>query len=654
MQIVMIRNSSRRIGPTLITLFLLCVALIGGSAWAGPTEGREALKKGKDELSKGRNEEAIADLSAAERDFPLLGDYALYYLSEAYHSLGSHRRSIESVRALRERYPGSPLIKNARLSEIREAGELDEDPAPLYEKFLRDYPSDEDAAMRYGRLLKKKGGEAKAEAIFREVYLKAGSLSSAAFMELNKKDFSPQEVAERAANLMKRYEFRTAEQELRSALSSETGKNRQELLKSLGYALFKQKEYREASVVFERAHDVYYTARSLYRAGKTEAFERALQDLLKENDGRAGDLLIAEAADKRRDRDFEGALRIYREVLGRFPADSEEALWGIGWTLYVSGEYGKAEAAFGQMKERYADPKYLYWQARSIESLGGDPKPLYLSLLKSDRGYYGALAYVRGKVAGGGPVDFKANTRSGTASGGRVGERVEALLSIGWEQEAVAELACYSKKAETLSDVLYAISKFQEMGEFKRSISLATKLPYTDELHDYCFPLAFWADVERISKKYGIDPIVVLSVMREESRFDVNAKSVAGARGLMQMMPQTALRLEKELGLGIKREAQMHDATISIHLGAYYLKSLFAEFKSLPHVLAAYNAGEIAARKWDRQMGPAKAVDEYVEDIPFAETRNYVKKVVTSYYQYKRFFPAEKMRDDLALILGPL
>ena len=124
-------------------------------------------------------------------------------------------------------------------------------------------------------------------------------------------------------------------------------------------------------------------------------------------------------------------------------------------------------------------------------------------------------------------------------------------------------------------------------------------------------------------------------------------------RGLLQIMPQTAYRLDKSLKLGIRTESQIHDAKTNIQLGAYYLKSLYKEFKSLAHALAAYNAGEAIVKKWE-ERGGHKSADEFIEDIPYPETRNYVKKVVTSYYQYGRAFSDDKDEADFRVMLGEL
>jgi soluble lytic murein transglycosylase len=121
----------------------------------------------------------------------------------------------------------------------------------------------------------------------------------------------------------------------------------------------------------------------------------------------------------------------------------------------------------------------------------------------------------------------------------------------------------------------------------------------------------------------------------------------------MQIMPHTAFRLDKILKLGINRESQINDVRNNISLGAYYLKSLLGEFGSLADVLAAYNAGEAAAKKW-RQQGNYRSTDEFIEDIPYAETRNYVKKVLNSYFQYKKSSDSPSEKAELDIILGRL
>jgi len=632
-----------------LCVVLLCLFLSPNLA-AG-ADGKEYFKNGKCDLDAGRYEEAVRKLTEASREFPLLEDYSLLYLSTAYHQLGDHKKSLDAVRTLVLKNPQSPLIRKARAAEVREAREIPgEKLLPIFDSYVRDYPDDEEMNVTYAFFLKQSGDVGRAKEVFKKVYLRAGTLSHTAFSELSPSDLNSSDMLERATNLIKRSEFREAEREMRKALPACAPVNRTEILRSIGLSLFKQKEYREAAEIYDKINDVFLKARSLYRVGDKQGFESALKELMERNDKRAGGLLIAFAGDKRRDGDLDGALKIYDDVVSRYPSDAEEATWGTGWTHYVASDYRKAAGVFSKLYSKYEDPKYLYWQARSAELSGDDAKALYGALEKHGNNFYTALAAALGKIKIRNYLSVEIPGGDG-ADVQRQFERSDMLLSLNMIGEAKAELQWIARKIDTPLALVATASRFQKIGDYKRSVTLATKMPYSETLHRFWYPLAFWEDVEKAAKKNDIDPLIALSVMREESRFDPDARSVAGARGLMQLMPHTAYSLDKSVRLGISRDSQINDVRNNIRLGVYYLKSLFKEFKSLPHVLAAYNAGEVIVKKWEQQ-GNHKAADEFIEDIPYAETRNYVKKVMTSYFQYKRSSASESI--SASLLLGSL
>ena len=90
----------------------------------GDTDGKEHFRQGRKDLEALRYSEAVSNLSLAQKEFPLLEDYTLYYLAEAYHGLGDHQKSLETIQSLLEKYPATPLRKKARMAEIREAKEI--------------------------------------------------------------------------------------------------------------------------------------------------------------------------------------------------------------------------------------------------------------------------------------------------------------------------------------------------------------------------------------------------------------------------------------------------------------------------------------------------------------------------------------------------
>jgi len=626
---------NRALCAFVVVLMAVCFLPAGARA----EDGKEYFKDGKSALDSGRCEEAVKKLSLAAQEFPLLGDYALLYLAEAYHNVGDRAKSLYAVRMLIKKYPESPLLRKARAKEIREAEESAAGDLPrLFDAYLKDYPGDEQMNFKYGLYLKQSGNEKQATDVFRRIYVKAGPMSDAAYRELAPAELSAGDLVDRALNLMKQYQFGKAELELRKALAMGVEKNRDEVLRNLGLAVFRQKEYREAAAIYQEIDDTYSRARSLYRAGDREGFESALKALVDKHDTRAANLLLAQASDKRRDGDAEGALKIYEEITSKYPLEQEDAMWGMGWTRFIAGQYKESGEVFSKLYAQYEDPKYLYWQARSKEALGEDAKDLYQALLQYDNNFYVALSASRGKVRAGGPVSAK--TAEAAPASDKKFERVDALLSLGMTREAGGELQWITKRIDSPATLVAVAARFQKIGDFRHAISLAARMPYSEKMHRFWYPLAFRKEVEEASRKNGIDPMVALSVMREESRFDPDARSVAGARGLMQLMPRTAYRLDRKVNVGIGSESEINDVGTNIRLGVYYLKSLFDEFGSLPHVIAAYNAGETAVKRW-WEKGNYRAVDEFIEDIPYPETRNYVKKVITSYYQYKKFSPSE-------------
>ncbi len=623
-----------------LLLFILHWSLV----YAEEIDGRALFKRGKDELEGNKYEDAIKSLSAAEQEFTLLGDYALFWLSEAYQETGKHTDSIKTIRKLLKKYPNSPFIRKARIREITEAQKVSEENIQqLFESFIKDYPDEAEIKYAYAQWLKKCDMIDKAKSIFKEIYLNAGPFSELACSELNSSDIEVEDLVERASNLMKLRNFVEAESAYRTALEKEEGKLKNRILKDLGYSLFKQKKYLMAAEAYKDANDMFWRIRSLYRAGQMELFNSALDEFLKTEDKRAGFFLIAVASDKRRQGKIEEALKTYQNVLELYPLEAEDALWGMGWTYFLTREYRKAVDVFAKLYEEYKDTRYLYWKARSLEASGEDASDIYHALSKTRRDFYSAISCVRKGGCSGESVyseilktPNKTIPLKAALSSQKKFDRVEMLLEIDLKKEVRLELIHISKSITSIEDLLYLCSKFQDIGEYKYVVILSERLLYQKELHHLYYPLAYWDTVEVISQKYDVNPFLILSVMREESRFDPCAKSTAGAIGLMQLMPQTALRLDKHLQLGIDNASQIYNVKNNIHLGTFYLGALIKEFGSPVYALAAYNAGEDKLREW-MKTGDYKSIDEFIEDIPYKETRNYVKRVITTFLEYRRY-----------------
>ena len=151
----------------------------------------------------------------------------------------------------------------------------------------------------------------------------------------------------------------------------------------------------------------------------------------------------------------------------------------------------------------------------------------------------------------------------------------------------------------------------------------------------HAWPLPWPDDVRELaSNGGGVEPALVYAVMREESGYRPTALSVAGARGLLQLMPETATRLAREAGLPEPSPESLFQPRVNLDLGSRYLAQLLARFGGRTSAaIASYNAGPHAVARW--LEGSALADDEWVESIPYEQTRAYTKRVLRSLHAYR-------------------
>jgi soluble lytic murein transglycosylase len=217
--------------------------------------------------------------------------------------------------------------------------------------------------------------------------------------------------------------------------------------------------------------------------------------------------------------------------------------------------------------------------------------------------------------------------------------------------EALEELEATEGNGGAGEEMRLEVSRlFREMGEYHRSNLLvrrnfalrplaANLSPRDHSLYLLAYPLGNPLWINRHAESRNLDPALLSAVILEESRFDPQALSVAGARGLMQIMPGTGKDIAKSLKVRPYGDQQLYDPELNIRFGSWYLARLLEEFGGKAHLaVAAYNAGPRAVRDWLARF-PGVAEDEFVERIPYAETRNYVVRVLTSRQVYKILYP---------------
>jgi len=608
-------------------------------------------------MEEGSLEKAESYMTEAVNAYPLLRDYSLKMLTDIYMAAEKYEKAAGSSRQINN----SLLLQGARQSEIQALLFLkkDKEAKEALFRYVENYPYDWDNKLKLAMLIKDSGEIDKAVGLLKEIYINAAPLSNNAFKELNnlKADsFTKEEILKRAGNLFDKNNFQKAEIEYQKALMLADEFDKDRIIMGIGMCQFKLKQYSKSARTFEKVSTpeaMYWQAYSYYRIDSMELFQEVKQKLARDHPGneRTALLLLMQAEDLRRQDKYTEAGNRFKEVLDSFSAKAEDALWGLGWTSYMSGEYKNAANYFSKLasfekSENYY--KYIYWQARSSEKAAEESLKQktssqfhdkevrdseghdFFSGLPSDMSFYGYLIKMRSSSH---IISEKTEIPRPARPHGEIYDRIEALALFGMRDEAVNEIMDLLKRNKDKNDFFYLGNKAMELGEYRKVIAFAEKA--TDrEFLPYSFPLGFGDIIAESAGLQNVDKYLVAALIREESRFDPKAVSWAGAIGLMQLMPATAYRLKKDLNLHLGERSEIHDVKKNIMLGTHYLSMLIREFRQIPFAIAAYNAGENALKKWRAKYNDDDLV-EFIENIPYKETRFYVKRVLRSYWRYR-------------------
>ena len=163
----------------------------------------------------------------------------------------------------------------------------------------------------------------------------------------------------------------------------------------------------------------------------------------------------------------------------------------------------------------------------------------------------------------------------------------------------------------------------------------------TDNFWKNFYPLAYAEAIRDSAKNHGVDPYFVKGLIRQESLFDAQVKSRAGAIGLMQIMPKTGQLLYSNSKMdGSFSTDILFDPDTNIQLGTQYISELNQRFnKNVTHILISYNAGPHVLKKWLKRFSHLNDRDVFIESIPYPETRKYVKKVLRNHGIYRSLYP---------------
>jgi soluble lytic murein transglycosylase len=366
-------------------------------------------------------------------------------------------------------------------------------------------------------------------------------------------------------------------------------------------------------------------------------------------------------------RDYPKAIDQYSTLFRLFPRSrlAPSSHWRAAWLNYRLRNYSEAARLMDEQLQMYAGgaeiPNALYWRGRIYEEEEhniGQAENYYRVLAATFRNYYYAmlarqrlsvlpprqaqpvalLATVKPPVAPDLSADLpeddihliKARLLANAALNEYIAPEIEASEdSSSWGDYAQAEI--YASYGEY----------FRALQVMKRSSVPFLQLTVDQVPMAYwklLFPRPYWADLNADASRNGLDPYLVASLVRQESEFNPGAVSHANAYGLMQLLPVVGKKLARREGNRRFTAAQLLNPVTNLRLGTVYLSSVIGSFDGqMEYALAAYNAGNSRVREW-LAAGGYKDIPEFVESIPFSETRGYVESILRNREMYRQVY----------------
>ncbi len=626
-----------------------------------------------------------------------LGDYALWLRGRALQQTGRHAEAMNAFAELAEKYPESLRAENAKLlwaNSAEQSGQIGQ--IPNFLKNLSD-KNQPDALLLTAKSYEAQGNQSEAVKFYRRVYFYAAGTDQAKEAETKLTMFgqplAPQtkeEIQTRAerlytaknyaeaqtayANLIQLYPATaTAQTHLRrvkslinlrrmsdaqTALNAvpQTAPEKEEGFYQLAVGYAKARQWAPARETLETMRRTFpqsvWTPKALVDAG-----------------------MAARDAKNKPDETYflRTAVSAYPNAVEVAPAQFE-----LAWMEHENSNFAQSSQMLVEHLARYVDKdttnrgKAGYWAARDAERAGKMPESCALYDAVTHRyaaNWYGYIALqrltgLRGRGQCQTPPQFPANSlipkaianlktvtvapETSTARELARAEKSEELATVGLFDWSIEELRTAQETAQNSPKINLALAKHYRLKGDNVNALLALAKSYPDysqmnpeemgtEEWDIFYPLTNWNDIKYWAKQRSLDPFQVAGLIRQESVFNPRAKSGAQAYGLMQLLIPTARMMGKKYGTTAAIDGStLFQPALNIELGTAYMRDQLTKYGRIEYMAVAYNAGPGRVVSWQNTL-PFE-IDEYVEAIPFKETRGYVQGVIRNAAQYRRLY----------------
>jgi len=369
-------------------------------------------------------------------------------------------------------------------------------------------------------------------------------------------------------------------------------------------------------------------------------------------------------------KETEKGISLWRELISKYPNSYESmtSLWNLARYYSNNNSYPEALDYYRELSERFSQSRLgddaLYWEGKILENMGSDEesKIAYEKLIQEyPLSYYTErIIEQRSDISFIWPVsisrkddfinleEFLKKYDKIEGKGQLSLLKAEVFEEISFYKESIVEL---KEALNNNSGNIFLLFKLSDV--YKKNKDYYDSLNYTEIIFNYLednhqleeLPLELWESlyplyyedaIRERALEYEIDPLLVLAMIREESRFNSWNESVAGARGLMQIIFSTGEWIAQKLNMEDFDDDMLFDPKVNIDLGCWYINYLKERFlNDSILIISGYNAGPGTTSKWLKQYDRTD-LDNFVENVPYSETREHIKKVMKSYRMYKR------------------
>ncbi len=658
--------------------------------WMAPSPdavaARTRLARAVSDLAEGRAADALPVFIGASSD-QVIGGYARLFAARAYLALSKPADVARTVASIMSATPSDALAESA-LNLAVEAGSLEGDRRAVFDalKTLAARPNSAPASAEF-RLLQAANGQndrATALASFRRLYFDFPAAEEAfdAVEEMARTGVAPPVPSRddaarhlaRAEALFAAAKYADARAGFAAVQTVAPAEAREQVRLRLAQCDLFLKKHAAAAPDLRALADTpssrsseaaYYYLSAAKGLGRTAEYvslardaagrldppwaERALNDLgthfiLADEDGKAAD--------------------VFAEQYARFPvgAFADRAAWRAGWWAYKEKRYAETVRIFesAALSMRRADyrPGWLYWAARAHVELGHRDAAIEgfrRTIADYRNSYYGRAAIQ--EIARLQPV--VRTSRDNAISPARstwpatiapaprpaTSGVIEQLLAAGMFEDAILELRRLqaSGQGSPLVDATLAYA-LNRQGKLRPAIS-AMRRAYPQfmaeggealprEILSVIFPIDHWDLLREQAAAKRLDPFLVAALVAQESTFQADVRSSANAWGLMQIIPSTGRRYAATLGIRPFSTFRLVEPDVNVRIGTTFFADLLRRFGDVAPALAAYNAGPERVVRWLAER-PGYVRDEFIDNIPFPETQNYVKRIIGTTEDYR-------------------